>query len=350
MNKFTKSRLYYVGIQRGMQTQLGKLFLCVLSLFTIMFLCYLIYAHYTHTESQKKIKQCYVEHIAKADSLYMHLLTYNKEMAIVKQKTSDAILADSLIKSVLINTQYLSKVQSKKLQFIIESHFNEVEKLHNKYEEKLLRDSLRLCTERELLDGQTKAMIDLHLNKVEHEYSNITIWGAALTILFLVFSFYSLYKIDELIKQGNEGLKDIRNIKRSGEKLIDKLEKNSNSLLERTEESIGNFISEQQNRMQQTFEMSQEAQNRISALHGDMQESLAKTKDEFDRQSLNILQEFKNEKDTLLNEEESKFDLKQKELDDLIKKANYLFEQLNKYPKDKKMKSHQTMKNRRVKI
>lgn len=129
MNKFTKSRLYCAGIQRGMQTQLGKLFLCVLSLFTIMFLCYLIYAHYTHTESQKKIKQCYVEHITKADSLYMHLLTYNKEMAIVKQKTNDAILADSLIKSVLINTQYLSKAQSKKLQFIIESHFNEVEKL-----------------------------------------------------------------------------------------------------------------------------------------------------------------------------------------------------------------------------
>ena len=59
----------------------------------------------------------------------------------------------------------------------------------------LKEDSLRLQNERVLLENQIKSMIDLHLNKVEHEYSNLTMWAAVLTILFLVFSFYSIFKM-----------------------------------------------------------------------------------------------------------------------------------------------------------
>lgn len=238
MNKFKKSKVYYAGMLKGMQTKCGNIFLFILGVFTFMFLCYLIYAHCTLRQSQEKIKQCYAEHIIKADTLYTHILNYNKDVVIVGQKTNDAILADSLIKSVLANTQHLSKAHSKKLQLVIENHFNQVEQLHNKYEEKLLRDSLRLCTERELLDGQTKTMIDLHLNKVEHEYSNITIWAAALTILFLVFSFYSIYKMDELIQQGDDGLKDIRRIRRESEQVKNQVEKETQALQEEAKTDI----------------------------------------------------------------------------------------------------------------
>lgn len=96
-------------------------------------------------------------------------------------------------------------------------------------------------------------MIDLHLDKVEHEYSNLTIWAAILTILFLVFSFYSIYKMDELLQQGNEGVKDIRSLRKDGEILIEKLEATSKSELEKTRNQIDVFIEEQQNRMIQTL-------------------------------------------------------------------------------------------------
>ena len=106
---------------------------------------------------------------------------------------------------------------------------------------------MRLCNERTLLEIQTKSMIDLHLNKVEHEYSNLTIWAAILTILFLVFSFYSIYKMDELLQQGNEGVKDIRSLRKDGEILIEKLEATSKSEIEKTRNQIEVFIEEQQN-------------------------------------------------------------------------------------------------------
>lgn len=348
MNKITKGRLFC----KAMQTKFGMVFLCVLAIFTVVFISYMTYAHYTLSQSQEKIKDCYALHIEKVDSMYSHLLIYNKEVVVSKQKVNDAILADSLINNVLTNTQYLSKAQSKKLQFIIENHFSQVEQLHNKYEEKLLRDSLRLCTERELLDGQTKTMIELHLNKVEHEYSNITIWAAALTILFLVFSFYSIYKMDELIQQGNEGLKDIRRIKGEGEKTkdqlkedgkallettqtsIDKLKKEGKTLLEETKTSINEFVDVQQQRMQQTFEMSQKTANEMNTLYNDMGRSLGTAKENFDKRTLGIIGMFEIQMQDLLNKENNKFNSNQQRFDDLFTKANTLFEQLKGY-KDK---------------
>ena len=52
-----------------MQTMYGRLFLCTLVGYTILFIIYLIYAKYTLNHSQKEIKECYVEHIHKAVSI-----------------------------------------------------------------------------------------------------------------------------------------------------------------------------------------------------------------------------------------------------------------------------------------
>lgn len=349
MSEFKKSRVYYAGIQKGLQTKCGNFFLIVLCVFFAVFLGYLICAHRTLEQSQERIKDSYAIHVAKADSMYMHLLGYNKDVVISKQKATDAILADSLIKSILSNTQHLSTPQSKKIQFTIENYFRQTEQLHNKYEEKLLRDSLRLCTERELLEGQIKTMIDLHLNKVEHEYSNITIWAAALTILFLVFSFYSIYKMDELIQQGNEGLKDIRRIKGEGEKTkdqlrtdgkalieetktsIDQLNTDGKALLEETKTSINTFVEAQQKRIQQTFGMSKNIANEMTALYDGMRGDLGTIKEEFDRRAFDAIGVFEMQLQDLLRKESAKFNSNKQKFDVLFTKVNALFKQLKEY-------------------
>jgi ElaB/YqjD/DUF883 family membrane-anchored ribosome-binding protein len=137
-----------------------------------------------------------------------------------------------------------------------DSVFNtKIELVYNEFNKLLKEDSLRLLNERKLLEEQTKTMVDLHLNKVEHEYSNLTIWAAVLTILFLVFSFYSIYKMDELIQQGNEGVKDIRRLKNSSEDIIERLENNSKCEIEKTRNQINEFVSEQQQRMLNTVSL-----------------------------------------------------------------------------------------------
>lgn len=208
-------------VNASQEPKYAKLFLIVLSLYTIVFMGYQIFAICSLNTSQDKIKNYYLGHIERVDSLYCNLGSNNK--AILSTYMQDSI------------------------------YNNNIEQLYMEYEKVLKEDSLHLCNERALLEIQTKSMIDLHLNKVEHEYSNLTIWAAILTILFLVFSFYSIYKMDELIQQGNEGVKDIRNLKKDGENLIEKLEATSKYEIEKTRNQIGVFIEEQQNRITQTL-------------------------------------------------------------------------------------------------
>lgn len=230
-----------------------KLFLVVLTIFTLLFGAFLICANVEFCESQENIKQSYAKHIQKADSLYWDMKTYNIEYLSQIANANTATLADSLIRFTLGSKQRLSLEQYNRLHGLISIHFAEIEQLHEKYDSRILQDSLLLIAERQVLDGQVKAMLDLHLNKIEHEYSNITIWAAVLTILFLVFSFYSIFKMDSLVRQGEEGVNEIKQLKRDGDVAIqeiseksEKIVKENDVLKEKSKTDFASFIDSQQ--------------------------------------------------------------------------------------------------------
>lgn len=278
-----------------MQTKYGVLFLWTLIGFAAIFIIYLFYSHYLLKQSQEQIRKDYIAHIQKADSLFIHWTEYNNTVMLSSQKVNNTVIRDSIIKSTLSNRYRLSRNQYDNLILVLNSHFAKIDSLHKQYDEKLLRDSLRLNTERELLEGQTKTMLELHLNKIEHEYSNITMWGAILTILFLVFSFYSIFKMDELIQQGNEGVKDIRSLKKDSENLIENLKATSKSEIEKTKNQIDEFIKEQQNRMIQTLGyFEKENTKRLSEIN------------KYFVDACNIVGQIKNMKDAIENNQSKK--------------------------------------------
>ena len=193
----------------------SRLFLVVVSVFCLAFIVYLLSAHSVLKSSQKGIIESYANHIYKADSLYQHISLYN--MAVIEEikRINEALLSDSL--NVL---GVLTDAQNHNLFSTIVQRFENIDQLREMHKMELLQDSLRLKTERVLLEGQVKNMVDLHLDKIEHEYISITLWAAILTILFLVFSFYSIYKMDELIQQGRNGVNEIKQLKAEGENRI----------------------------------------------------------------------------------------------------------------------------------
>lgn len=326
------------------QPRYSVLFLKILGAFTAVFIGYLIYSHHVFRQSQDNVKTCYVEHIKRADSLHLNILRYNKDVVVNIQKIFDATLADSMIKASLMNTRHLSKAQSNNLGVIIESHFSKIESLHEKYGEKLLRDSLRLGVERDLLNGQTKAMIDLHLNKIEHEYSNITLWAAILTILFLVFSFYSVLKADELIKQGTDSLKEIRRIKAQGEHTVERLNEDGEDLLKSTEEKIRGFVMRQQRSMLESSKLFEEKKSEIDRLCSESLGNLATTKDYFNKQTNDILRKFESEMEQLRLEKEREFSLQQEEFKNLIVEVNNFFALLKEQKPADEQESKDTKK------
>lgn len=272
-----------------MTTSYGKFFLSVTGIFCCLFIGYLCYSSYTLNLSQKRIKDYYINHINKADSLCFSISAYNTVLFENIQKANNALLADSLIKYTLGSKQKLSENQYKDLSTIISNYYNQSIKIQEQYQSKLSRDSLQLNAERTLLEGQTKAMIDLHLTKIDHEYNNITMWAAILTILFLVFSFYSIFKMDELIQQGREGVKDIKRLKKEGDDSITCVKTENNEQIKKLKEETEEIIKEHREKLES---MSSSFSTQQNDLYKRTNEYLNGLRKNFDEQSQKILSEY----------------------------------------------------------
>ena len=256
----------------------GKLFLGVLVAFCVVFGLYLVCvcANIAFRKSQEKIKQSYVEHIQKADSLYLNMISYNNDYISHISDANATILTDSLIRLTLGQKQRLSAEQYNRLHELLITQFEETKQLHERYDGKIQRDSLQLMTERQLLEGQVKTMLDLHLNKIEHEYSNITLWAAVLTILFLVFSFYSIFKMDSLVHQGNEGVNEIRQLKRDGDAVIqdirdtgEKILDENEAVIEKAKSDLAAFINNQQQIVTRSVNTTEDSFSQINQKYND---------------------------------------------------------------------------------
>lgn len=303
----------------------STLFLCVLGIFSIVFIGYLFYAHKISVESQQRIIESYAKHIEKADGLYFNIAKYNKDVLIANQDMNNAILVDSLIKETLGRNKKLSVWEKKNLELTISSYFDRLEVLHKQYGKKLSRDSLRLHTERELLKGQTKAILELHLGKIEHEYSSITMWSAVLTILFLVFSFYSIFRMDELIKQGKEDVKEIKDSKEESDKIVKQLEQEKQDAISNMRlhlPQLLNSMSETQRQMNEQYK---------SALESTRLSLAAKSKE--------ILENFEDELTGVTKIYKQTSATRQQEFDEIVTQANSILAQLNDNLSSKKGES-----------
>jgi len=109
--------------------------------------------------------------------------------------------------------------------------------------DELKKDSLLINNQTNLISQETKSLLELEFNKLQNEYEVLAVWGAVLTIVFLIFSFYSLFKTDDLAKQGRDGLKDIVNLKEQGDKIIFDTKEKHNKLIKNFEAEISGFNS-----------------------------------------------------------------------------------------------------------
>lgn len=330
----------FFAILKRMATSYGKFFLSVTGLFCCLFIGYLCYSSYTLNLSQKRIKDYYINHINKTDSLCFSISAYNTALIENIQKANNALLADSLIKYTLGSKQKLSENQYKDLSTIISNYYNQSIKIQEQHQSKLSRDSLQFNAERTLLEGQTKAMIDLHLTKIDHEYNNITMWAAILTILFLVFSFYSIFKMDELIQQGREGVKDIKRLKKVGDDSIAYIKAKNNEQITKLKEDTEQIIKEHREKLEGISSNFSAQQNDLYRRADEYLNGLRRNSDEQSQKILseyyNILQEQSKTYTQKINEKTEGFESKLASIGEFTIALQQVKEKLDSYLNDVK--------------
>lgn len=330
----------FFAILKRMATSYGKFFLSITGLFCCLFIGYLCYSSYTLNLSQKRIKDYYINHINKTDSLCFSISAYNTALIENIQKANNALLADSLLKYTLGSKQKLSENQYKDLSTIISNYYNQSIKIQEQHQSKLSRDSLQFNAERTLLEGQTKAMIDLHLTKIDHEYNNITMWAAILTILFLVFSFYSIFKMDELIQQGREGVKDIKRLKKVGDDSIAYIKAKNNEQITKLKEDTEQIIKEHREKLEGISSNFSVQQNDLYRRADEYLNGLRRNSDEQSQKILseyyNILQEQSKTYTQKINEKTEGFESKLASIGEFTIALQQVKEKLDSYLNDVK--------------
>lgn len=109
---------------------------------------------------------------------------------------------------------------------------------HSLYTEKTLaelpevnlsKDSCYYLDERLMLDvdnhmNEVQSMLEIQCHKIQSDFTILSLWAGILMIVFLIFSIYSVFKTDEMVKQGRETLKVLEKAEIDAGDKINKIE------------------------------------------------------------------------------------------------------------------------------
>lgn len=116
------------------------------------------------------------------------------------------------------------------------------------HREELKRSSDALKQELDATAKETKSMIDIHLQYIDQQYSTLSLWAGIITIVFLIFSFYAVFKQEDAINKAYAIIDDLNN------KLLN-LDENIKSKMDKIEEDFNSSIKNINNKTTQEIDI-----------------------------------------------------------------------------------------------
>lgn len=198
-------------------------------LIIILFSIFTIIGAYSWTtcdykDRQQKIVDSQNSQLSKLDSILGSF--YSQSMQLSKDTTYYKVILDSINKSKNKKQSYSDSIVKSVISASIKAQAK------RELMDLLRKDSIFVHTHIGQIQNDTKAQLTLEFNKLQNEYQELQLWGGILTIVFLIFTFYSLFKTDDLLKQGREGVNELNFMKIKGSEVIEKTSEKLNVLNE----------------------------------------------------------------------------------------------------------------------
>lgn len=165
---------------------------------------------------------------------------------------------------------------------------------------------------REIMLSQEEKMnlVALHIDKIDNDYSQIGIWGGILSIIFLIFGFFAIFKIEETKAEAKNTLEDVKAQKEKASAEIKELQEQARQV----NESYNSIRQSSETFIADNTKVFNELITTINTDYSQAQESLERI-------------------NKLLVEVESKnkqYDLSIKQMNDLMGQLGQLIDKLNK--------------------
>lgn len=233
--------------QRNLAPKYLVWFLISLTGIIVVFLFVIVWSNVQFRKSRTDLFEALNTHVVNTKGLLdvSHGMYANHQKCVIEGVGN---LIDSLSKQPVKN--------QKMLILSLKSCLDEIKDLEVAIDNSELRHEFELIkNDIDVTLEYLNSHVQLHIDKMNSSVSTFELWAAVLTIIFLVFSFYSLYKVDELVKQGREGVDSIKKLKKEGENSVLSFNSKSTDALDSMNEQIKNAIDEQSNLMLEKYDL-----------------------------------------------------------------------------------------------
>lgn len=141
-------------------------------------------------------------------------------------------------------------------------------------------------------NAQIREMLDLQHKEIEEDFSSLTLWASVLMIVFLIFSIYSMYRVDDLVNQGRNSVTTIVELSAKAKSRIEEVDNlfktESQKLARQSSDEINKLKQAQSERLKELDEITDmkiaESESRIT-------EDIKKFNKSIDNKSQSVLKQ-----------------------------------------------------------
>ncbi len=98
-------------------------------------------------------------------------------------------------------------------------------------------------------EEKMESLMEMEFGKLQNDFNFISLWAGILTIVFLIFSIYSIFKTDEMLKQAEKVYEHIKRKETSIEKITNNIQKKYQGELEELKKESDNYSNEMAQKM-----------------------------------------------------------------------------------------------------
>lgn len=134
------------------------------------------------------------------------------------------------------------------------------------------------------------SLLELQYNKLQNDFTILSLWAGILMIVFLIFSIYSMFKVDEMQKQGRSYLDKMEEISTKSKEISAKIEKQATEKIK----ALENSTTAEMNKLSGEYDKRiKELENKISEILKDFESSVNTKTSEFQKISEKYRDEMK---------------------------------------------------------
>lgn len=227
----------------------------------------LICVNHSYKNGQERILISYKESLALIDSLQKKNEDALNRVLSEREQTIKKILSDTLVDSI----QGLCPKQKDAVRKYVRPYL-EVTTRELDVKEKIKSDPNH---EYKLLRDEIRSLLQLEFNKIQNEYEALEIWAAILTVVFLIFSFYSFFKTEKLEEDGRKSISRINEMENGARDALNILQENIETDYQEQNRLFSEAFTGQMSDFQSRFRgIEQDMMRRLQDYQNRMEESL----------------------------------------------------------------------------